>query len=530
MGSLFNFYNDPVTGKFVSTIMNEIQISQQTFYKDYVDDIIDMSTGDLWVDTSIADNHMFRYIKSYSGTFSGYHYTSGSWSSYGEHTVANKPVWIDIDDIKIYQYKNHVTVSTDEKTGQYTSISSAVSALSSTGGTVFIKNGTYLEDENIDCSDKNWTFIGESYGKVIIDSTNTDADSDHDAVFRFYNNGSRIFFKNIIFDLSTYDTSYRTNIIHIYGDEGSGWRSDSEIEFTIEDCKFTGSYYLYSIWSESEGTISLNRVYIKKYFNISAGGSTGIPDDDSKLSINNCKISNGLRLNYNYLLFNNNKSIGSVDPWLYFGNTVAVINNELQTSSTSRQTAFIHVQAKKSIITNNIVTGVSLIVNYMPIAIFVESPSGFLSSIVNDNTINITYTYLDYTMNTALTYHELQYADTDHKGVFGIAVAYRVSSLKNVSVNNNNITITCTDSGTDPTNWPKNTGILLDDISYSVCKNNVITLNSNAKDRGIVLYNSSNNLLEGNRVINYGSGQDYIEDSCSGNSDSQGVAFPSGNL
>ena len=115
-----------------------------TYYEISVNDIKDMKRGDLWVDVSNSTQNMFRYEPNYTGVIAGYYWNGSLWSDYQtEYTATGVDVWIDIDDLKIYQYKTDITVSKNPKTGEFGDIEEAITHLQNTGGTIRIKEGVY---------------------------------------------------------------------------------------------------------------------------------------------------------------------------------------------------------------------------------------------------------------------------------------------------------------------------------------------------------------------------------------------------
>jgi hypothetical protein len=62
-----------------------------------------------------------------------------------------------------------LTVSNDPNLGQYQTIQDAIDALPEEGGSVFVKNGTYVQQNSIIIPDKSIIIVGESMDKSIID-------------------------------------------------------------------------------------------------------------------------------------------------------------------------------------------------------------------------------------------------------------------------------------------------------------------------------------------------------------------------
>jgi len=323
------------------------------------------------------------------------------------------------------------------------------------------------------------------------------------------------------------------------GEYPESHKSTGFINFVMEDCEIEGNGFYIGIRGMGEGKFSFDRVkFGNSIYSVIWGTDT--PNSSSKIVVKNSFLPITFHFLFNEVQIDNceGPSFGSAgEGWILEGERISLNGCNLTVGLMNYgQRDLIDILANDVIVTNNTFYGerTTTSTNHMPIIMRIraESVSGFKRATVEGNNMTVIYPYTNYTVSAPNTYYEMQTGGgVNWAGAIGIALfSYLGGSLKNISIKSNTINFICTDNGTDPTNWPKNTGIFVKDIDEAAIKDNIITLNGNAKDYGIVLYSASNNLVEGNRVTNAGSGNKYVEVSSSGNSNSLGTALPAGNL
>ncbi|MCK5613963.1 hypothetical protein KAR91_69515, partial [Candidatus Pacearchaeota archaeon] len=133
------------------------------------------------------------------------------------------------EEIKaLLRFRNFITVENSSKArAHYTSLKDAVNDLKAdgTGGTIFLRNGTYDEPDTIDLGNYKWIFEGESQAGVIIQKSSDNANP----LFTFDANEKNILFANLTLRndsgvttaspvfLKGHATTTKAGVLHISG-------------------------------------------------------------------------------------------------------------------------------------------------------------------------------------------------------------------------------------------------------------------------------------------------------------------------
>ncbi len=265
--------------------------------------------------TGYEDGVSFTWNPSSDSDIRGYkvrtRVESGSWSDWTENSKneyyrdltgtemiaqgwGNSNVQIEVKAIDAYENisansstsntdclnkKSYLTVGSSSDVGVFTTIAAAIAALPEDGGAIFIKNGTYIEDE-ITIPDKNLNIMGESRDGVIVQSTdNKDlfVMTDRTKTFQFSDfsitSGNSTGSNKKMFNISGNDTTATVMVDNLkitgnkttdYGIYANSTSTSGKIE--INDCEFIGSssststYFVSITWS-SNISVLRNKCY-----------------------------------------------------------------------------------------------------------------------------------------------------------------------------------------------------------------------------------------------------------------------------
>lgn len=391
--------------------------------------------------------------------------------------------WKDVPDLRLFQFKTYATVSTDPLVGEYATIAEAITALAA-GGTIFIKNGTYVETVEHTLGAFDYEFIGETYGKVIIQKSQNESSLftfDSAGIYKMSNliieegSGATSNYDALIYSNSSSAKTIQLNNIDLTADQGRNLWIQYNVKLIINEANIINTSTSSTVAAVKIGSATAN-YFIGYLHNINIQTiSLGIVMSDSegavsryakKIIINDCVIEGveiiGVKLDaVNDIDFSNNK--------IYFDDSGSAVINRYG----------VEIEAKVGVIKENIIefnenswSGTGFIIG---IYVYALGGGDYQNITTDNNTIYI---------KTTTT------ATGGSCSIYGI-----LDNTGNKSgISQNMIDIEVTESGTIV---PYLDAIRLLNFDKSIVSKNNITVTKLTNSRGIVLISSCQN----NRVV-----------------------------